>query len=305
MHILLIFLDGVGLGTDDPQVNPFITARLDALHTLSNGKRWLHTTGNQHSTRAAFIPTDPRMGITGRPQSGTGQATIVTGRNIPALIGEHYGPKPNAPIRALLEQDNLFKQVIAHDLTAGILEAYPPQWHDGVTSGKNLPSSYQYAAIEAGVHLPTAEDLRRGEAISGDWTGAGWREQLGFADMPLLTPYEAGERIVALSRDYDFAFCPHWLTDVIGHRGTLEDAVKSLETFNAVMQGVLDTWQDDEGLIIITSDHGNMEEIGNRKHTENDVPTVVIGRESPRFAEGIYTLADIAPRIIKELTKMK
>ena len=95
MHILMIFLDGIGLGTDNPSSNPFSVAQTPTLLKLTNNRRWLANTGRQSSERALFIPTDPRMGVPGRPQSGTGQAAIVTGRNIPQLVGEHYGPKPN------------------------------------------------------------------------------------------------------------------------------------------------------------------------------------------------------------------
>ena len=43
-HILALFLDGIGLGADDPRVNPFAVADLPTLHSLSNGKRWLANT---------------------------------------------------------------------------------------------------------------------------------------------------------------------------------------------------------------------------------------------------------------------
>ena len=97
MHILLLFLDGIGLGDDNPDVNPFVVAKMPDLTALTNGKRWLRDTGRQESERAIFIPTDPRLGVAGRPQSATGQAAILTGKNVPQLLGEHYGPKPTRP----------------------------------------------------------------------------------------------------------------------------------------------------------------------------------------------------------------
>ncbi len=301
MHILLIFIDGIGLGDDNSEINPFAAADLPTLNALANGNRWLRSTGIQTSPRAVFVPTDPRMGMAGRPQSGSGQAAILTGKNIPQLIGEHYGPKPNAPIRDLLNEDNFFKQVVQKGKTAALLEAYPPPWHQGINSGKNLPSSYQWAAHSAGVPYMDEHDLRTGRALSGDWTGEGWHSQLGYTDTPLLTPYEAGKRLVEISRQYDFAMMSHWLTDVVGHRGTLAEGVRLLEIFDGVMQGVLDTWDDDEGLTLITSDHGNMEEIGSRKHTENDVPTVIIGAEKTQFAQGLVDLAGLVPRMTAAL----
>jgi len=114
MHILFLFLDGIGLGDDDPETNPFAAADLPTLHNLTNGKRWLRDIGRQESERAIFIPTDPRMGIAGRPQSGSNQAAMLTGKNIPQMIGKHYGPKPNEDIRKILDEDNFFITVKEH-----------------------------------------------------------------------------------------------------------------------------------------------------------------------------------------------
>lgn len=297
-HILFIFLDGIGLGDDNPETNPFAAGDYPTLHSLSNGKRWVRSTGVQETERAIFIPTDACLGVEGRPQSGTGQATIVTGRNIPEIIGRHYGPKPDEATRKLLDEDNIFMQVSNVGKSAGLLDAHPPQWHNGINSGKRLPASYQYAARTAGISFGTEEKLRAGEALSGNWTGEGWRTHLGYTDTPLYTPHNAGVRLVELSRQYDFGFFPHWWTDTIGHRGTLDEGVELLSLFNGVMNGVLDTWQDNEGIIIITSDHGNMEEIDHRKHTRNAVPTVIIGERKSEFAI-IQSLVDFVPSIIK------
>jgi hypothetical protein len=195
-----------------------------------------------------------------------------------------------------LDEDNFFKQVVQQHKTATLLEAYPPTWHQRINSGRRLPSSYQYAVRAAGLPFWGEQDLRAGTALSGDWTGEGWRNHLGYEDTPILTPFDAGVRMVELSRRYDFSFFPHWATDIVGHRGPIEEAVRLLEKFDAVMAGVLSTWHDDEGLIIITSDHGNMEEINHRRHTENDVPTVVIGSEKGIF-DDLADLAGLVPRM--------
>ena len=297
MHILMIFLDGVGLGDNNPDVNPFVAGNLPTIRAMGNGSTWLKSSERQETDRAILIPTDPRLGVSGRPQSGTGQATIVTGRNIPKIIGQHYGPKPNQETRALLDEDNFFKQLAAKNKTSAILEAYPPEWHALINRGKRLPASYQYAALSAGLTLSGEDELRAGTAISGDWTGEGWRTQLNYTDTPQITAFEAGKQLVILSRKYDFAFFPHWLTDIVGHRGPMERAVELLEAFDQALAGILSEWQDDEGLVVVTSDHGNIEEIGNRKHTENDVPTLVIGGRRHEFAKNITDLSDLVPAI--------
>lgn len=300
-HILLIFLDGIGLGDNEPTINPFAVADMPTLTALTNGQRWLRDIGRQQSDRAVFVPTDPRMDVPGRPQSASGQAAILTGKNIPMLIGEHYGPRPNAPIREILGQDNIFKQVIAHEKSAALLEAYPPRFHAVLASGKRLPSSYQQAALNAGLSLFTEKEIYSGDALSGDWTNEGWRSELGYTDTPIYSPEEGGRRMVELSRRYDFAFFSHWMTDVVGHRGGIEDGVKALERFDAVMKGALAEWDDREGLMIVTSDHGNMEDLSHGKHTENDVPTLIVGKGKEHFAEALLTLADLTPAIAEYL----
>ena len=296
-HILMIFLDGIGLGDDDPAINPFAAGEYPTLVSLTNGKRLVRDTGRVESKRAILVPTDPRMGIPGRPQSASGQAAILTGLNVPQMIGEHYGPRPNLPIRQILAQDNFFKQVVAHGMNAALLEAYPPRFHEGINSGKRLPASYQQAVLSAGLPLFTEAEIYSGDALAVDWTNAGWRSDLGYSDTPVYTPAEGGRKMVELSRRYEFAFFSHWITDTIGHRGKVDDGVKILDLFDAVMAGALADWDDSEGLIVITSDHGNMENLSHGKHTENDVPTVIIGNGKERFAEGLHTLADLVPRM--------
>ncbi len=302
MHILLIFLDGIGLGEDDLAHNPFAVADTPTLHRLAGNQRWLRATPRTESPRAIFIPTDPRLSVPGRPQSATGQAVILTGRNVPAEIGEHYGPKPNAAIRAILDESSLFKQLTAQGKSAALLDAFPPRFFQSINRGKTLRSSIQHAVYTGGVPIRGADDLLAGMAVSADWTGEGWRDFLGYPDAPIYTPQQAGAKLAELAGRYDFSLVSTWITDEIGHRGPFERGVSILERFDRVMAGLLDTWNDDDGLILITSDHGNMEDLSIRQHTENDVPTVVIGAARHQFTEGFRSLMDITPHILSLLT---
>lgn len=296
-HILFIFVDGIGLGEDNPETNPFSVANMPNLMALSNGKRWVNDTGKQHNHRAVFIPTDPRLGIAGRPQSGSSQAVILTGKNVPEMLGRHYGPLPNEPIRNLLDKENFFISVNQRGGKARLLSAYPPRRLAGINSGKRLPSSIQYAAIAGGQSLFTKDDVIAGKALTAEYTSHSWVTHLGIENLPDYSAKEAGKKLVQLSRNYDFAFHSHWMSDYIGHRGTMEQAVGLLELFDEVMEGVMEEWQDDEGLIIITSDHGNMESMNHGKHTESDVPTLIIGSDKDELTDGLSKLSDFVPRM--------
>ena len=295
MRILTLFLDGIGLGDDCTETNPFACANTPAMHSLTNGKRWLASTGFQQSERAIFIPTDPRLGVPGRPQSGTGQASLLTGLNVPQRIGRHYGPKPEIETRAIIAKRSYFKRVTERGKTARLLTAYPPGLLRNFARGKTLRSSVQQAAFEAGAPHFTVDDLIAGRALTTEWTTEAWRQRLKIEGLPDYSMREAGQLLARLSRKYDFAFHSHWLTDRIGHRGTLARGIEILESFDQVLAGLLAEWDDDDGLIVITSDHGNMEDLGTRRHTLNDVPTVVMGALASEFARGFRSLTDFAP----------
>jgi bisphosphoglycerate-independent phosphoglycerate mutase (AlkP superfamily) len=147
----------------------------------------------------------------------------------------------------------------------------------------------------------TEEDYMAGRAISPDWTGEGWRNFLGFPEAPLYTPYEAGRRLAQLSREADFTLFSTWITDEIGHRGTVEQGVEFMQKTDQALQGLLEEWRDEDGLVVITSDHGNLELMSRRKHTANLIPTVAIGGGREVFAQDFYSLADITPGIMRVL----
>jgi 2,3-bisphosphoglycerate-independent phosphoglycerate mutase len=301
MHHIMIFLDGIGLGANDSTSNPFAVINAPTLHSLSSGRRWLASTPRTESERAIFIPTDAGFGVEGRPQSATGHAAILTGRNVPAEIGKHYGPKPTPDIRAILDEANLFKTLVAHGHSATLITPYPPPFFAAIERGKRLPSGIQHAVMSADIPLLTEVDYYAGNAIAPDFTGAGWTSFLGYHDAPTYTPRAAGRRLAELARERTLTFFSTWITDEIGHRGPLERGVEFLETFDGFMAGLLAAWHDEDGLILVFSDHGNLEVQGDRRHSENQVPTVVIGAQRHAFAQGYASLLDITPNFLRTL----
>ena len=78
-RVLLFFVDGVGLGDDDASTNPFLSATLPTLHGLLGVDRITRATAPVHGLRASLVAVDATMGVDGTPQSGTGQASLLTG----------------------------------------------------------------------------------------------------------------------------------------------------------------------------------------------------------------------------------
>ena len=103
MKLLFLFLDGIGLGDNDPEKNPFARAKMPYLQSLLGGQTLIRESAPFDGDRATLLSVDPNLGVEGLPQSATGQAVLLTGINIPAELGYHYGPKPNPEVAQYLD----------------------------------------------------------------------------------------------------------------------------------------------------------------------------------------------------------
>lgn len=298
-RVVIVFLDGVGLGEDDPQINPLAAARLPVLTEMLGGPRLVAASGRVDAPRATLVPTDAGLGVKGRPQSATGQTALLTGRNASLILGEHYGPRPNPALRAMLEGPTLFTRLLADGRAVAFANAYPQGYFDAVARGKRLHGAIPHAAQAAGLRLRTADDLRAGQALSVDLTNAAWRSAMGYADMPLWTPWEAGQVLAQLSAGHDLVFFDNWATDVAGHGGNLAESVRVLEEIDAFLGGLLAAVDLGATLVAIISDHGNIEDLRAKGHTENPVPTVLIGAGHQQAAGAMRDLTHVMPMVLE------
>lgn len=296
-----MFLDGVGLGADDPLTNPFARAELPNLQKLLGGRKLLAPTAPFNGENASLLALDACMGLNGLPQSATGQAALLTGRNVPAEIGYHYGPKPDKATAAHLQDGGIFGELIRAGKQTALLNAYPLGFFQGIDSGRRIFSSIPLAVTKAGLSLFTSEDLLAGRAMSADFTAMAWRERMNMPDIPVLTPPESGSHLAALSKKYDFAFFEYWLTDYAGHGQDMDAALSLLALFDVVLGGLLDAW-DRIDLLLITSDHGNLEDLSTRRHTANPVPLLLVGdKKIRRHFDSVTDLSGVAPAILRVL----
>lgn len=268
------------------------------LNAMLEGKSLLDGSAPFVGERATLLAIDPAVGVEGLPQSATGQAMLLTGVNVSAEIGCHYGPKPNPEVAAHLKNGTLFSRFAGAGKKAALLNAYPPRYFDGIDTGKRIYSSIPMAVTNAGIDLFRQEDLYEGRAMAADFTGEGWRSFLGFTDSPMMEPYEAGRKLASLALEYDFSLFEYWASDYAGHKQQMDTAVGLMETFDGVLGGLVEV-MDDGLLVIVTSDHGNMEDMSTRKHTDAYVPALVIGGRTAReeFTRGMTDITHIAPAI--------
>lgn len=308
MRVFLCFIDGVGLGPDDPATNPLVIARMPALRSLLGGRPLTDGAVPFVAPGLRAVRTDPRLGVPGLPQSATGQTAIFSGQNAPQAINRHLSGYPTPNLKRLLGEHSLFKQVEEHGLTATFLNAFPPSFFEWVSLGQPLhrdrryrPSASTVAGLAAGAHVfRTFDQLRAGEAVGFDIDHSVMRRERGY-DLPPVEPAEAGRRAARVAGAHSFTLYEHFLTDTVGHARDMALAVAVLERVDAFLGGVLEALPPDV-LLVITSDHGNIEDLGVKTHTYHDVATILLGPGAEAAAARIRQLTDIAPAVMAALT---
>ena len=290
--MLLLFIDGLGIGSRGPSnpldgladAEPLAIFRDEAPATIFDG---------------IVVPTDACLGIEGRPQSASGQTTILTGVNAPAMLGYHKQGFPNSAMLEIIRDHSIFLQLtragiepitFANTYTQKFFEERP-RWVSATT-----------AAVEAaGLRFRTVPDLLAGNAVYQDFTNAVLIER--GEDVSLRTPDEAATVLARVASENRFTLYEYFITDKVGHNQDMDAAKVVLRNLAALIRGVLTTIDLSRTSVILTSDHGNIEDLSSRNHTLNAVPTIVWGVNRERIASRIKSLADITPAIVETLTE--
>lgn len=304
MHVLFLFLDGVGLGKTDPAINPLIAARLPVLRWLLGEIPTLSRRRLQTSA-ASCIPLDATLGVVGLPQSGTGQAALLAGFNAPKAAGHHFGPFPPSSIRERIAERNVFRRVLSGGKTVCFANAFPQRFFDYIASHRFRMSMTTLSCTVSGVGLRTHADLKSGNAVSAELTNEGWRA-MGYTDLPLIAPQESGRVLADLTMRTDFTLFEYWKPDFAGHAQDRSESIRVLELFDAMLEGLLERLDTAESLVLLSSDHGNIEDLTVRTHTRNPVPLIAIGDAHHGFLAGITrrtrpNLSHVTPAVISVL----
>ncbi len=122
---------------------------------------------------------------------------------------------------------------------------------------------------------------------------------------PEMSAFEVTEKVVEAihSRKYDSIILNFANPDMVGHTGNIEAAIKALEALDGCVEQVVEAIEAENGVLLITADHGNAEQMIDYKtgelhtaHTTNPVPLALIGVGDAKVKEG--RLADLAPTML-------
>ncbi len=293
MSVLMIFVDGVGIGDNNPATNPLARARTTHLRAACG-----RIEGPMSRAGALVVPTEAALGVAGLPQSATGQTALLTGINAARQVGRHVHGFCTRALAGILENRSLFARVSQGGGRATFANAYTPEFFRGE---RRFLSVTTVAMRQAGLAFRGLGDLERGEAVYHDITNRGLRER-GYG-LPEISPEEAGRRLADLALSHDFTMYEHFQTDQAGHRRDMDRGVALLERLDFLVDAVLAASDSAELLVVVTSDHGNLEDLTTRTHTRNPVPTLLWGAGREAVAAEIRTLTDIAPALLRHLRR--
>ncbi len=285
MKVLLIFIDGFGIGSDDPRVNPIVAGKTPTFDRLF-----------AEEDDYLMIPTDASQGVIGIPQSATGQTALLTGVNAAQILGRHISGFPGPRLRQIIAEKNILKQLKAKGRKVTFANAYTEEYVAAYFNGKIKGSVTTVCVDKAGISYRYAHQIPSGQAVYQEFTN---RQLIKMGlELPVMEPEEAALNLVKIVNEHDFTLYEYFQTDFAGHSQDLDFALPIIENLDRFIGQVLAGLDLVNTLVVISSDHGNVEDLSVVQHTCNQVPTFLIGRNKEIVAAKIKELADITPAII-------
>lgn len=145
---------------------------------------------------------------------------------------------------------------------------------------------------------------------------------MSYDEKPEMSAYEITQRCLKeiAANKYDFIVVNFANADMVGHTGNLEATIKAVQVIDECTEKLVQSILSKDGVVLITADHGNAEEMINlqsgetmKEHTNNPIPFMLISKqwEGKEFdltqklpPQELHTikpsgmLADIAPTIL-------
>ncbi|MFH1861885.1 MAG: hypothetical protein ABH878_03640 [bacterium] len=284
--LLMIFIDGLGVGKNDAQINPL--AKFPEIWPCEGHSPSLP---DLHHT-----VLDACLGVQGLPQSATGQTALLTGINAAQILGKHLQGFPSKRLIRMLEQHSVFLQLQRRGFSATFANAYRHPEDIKPTSRLSVTSHALRASQQP---FRSVQQIAERQALYHDFTNRTLTATNYSA--PIFTPKEAASVLVGLANQHHFTLYEYFLTDVVAHRGDsgqIEAYIAEVTRFVKTIFEIADTGNL---TVILTSDHGNIEDLTTRTHTRNPVPLLWMN-PTDRFPVRLpQDITGVTPLVVKLL----
>jgi len=200
--VILLFIDGVGVGENSPEYNPCYYSRTGIFNFNTNILPF----------NGKFYAIDAQLGVNGLPQSATGHTTLYTGINAARLINKHLYGFPNQALRDVLKKYSIFVKLNNQGYRCKFINAFRPVFFTTTEIFKNLHMS---ATTEmnryCGLRFADFKQIKQGSALYHDYTNTEPREK-GF-NLPKFSARKAAEILINQSDNHNLILYEYFLTD--------------------------------------------------------------------------------------------
>jgi hypothetical protein len=201
-------------------------------------------------------------------------------------------------LRSVIAEHSFLKRATEMRLGATFANAYSDRYWQSAADGRVRHSASTLTTSAAQLRFRTMEDLARGEALYWDITHEVMHQVIG-QNVESVLPEEAGRRLARLVAGHDLVLFETFLTDLAGHSRLPWPTEEVLSLVDRFLDGLLSTLPDSSTLVL-SSDHGNVEDGRTRMHTTNPVPLLVVGPGAATFRHAT-AITDVAPSILRWL----
>lgn len=297
--LMMIFIDGVGIGKNDVHINPFVRFKLKFWNEFFGKIPTLRNSRIQNKYYSIF-PVNATMGVEGLPQSGTGQTAIFCGFNASKFLGKHFGPYPYSTLKPIIKEKNIFIELNSFNFHSYFSNAYPQKYFDFINNRNRTMGVIALSFTSAGYKLNTTIDILEKRAITAEITNEIWNSKLGY-ELPVYSPQKAGEIFYIISQNYHFNLFEYFLTDHAGHSQDFSFAQFVLDKLDGFLEGIINKMNFNKETLFIISDHGNLEDLSTKSHTRNPALGIAIGKYHQEFSNKIKYLYQVKKNIINYL----
>lgn len=281
ISLIFVFIDGFGIAPKEQSFNPVKEFGKEIFSALSFATKEL-------PYRGILVPTDPLLHTPGLPQSATGQTALLTGIDAVRFEGRHIPALPTTKLRKIIAEYSIFKRL----RDKGSLATFANGFTDHFFEGKrrfHSTSTLSYFASQ--LPFRSLNDVRSGQSLFMDINNRLARK-MGIA-VPLFSYEESADALIHLASRYDFIFYEYFLTDKAGHSLKKGLVRRSIEHIERLLIQLLRKVDLSTTQIVVSSDHGNVENISTHTHTRNFVPTMLWGPQSEFVYKDIHDLVDV------------
>ncbi len=228
-------------------------------------------------------------------------------------------PWPTGAVIDHIKNESLFAKARNLGISAGFLNAFHDRHAEKYArvfrGDEPRPKRFHMSASTIAALAGGARDdearmlagenaLGDGRAATFDLTGDAIRARGYHA--PRRSIVDAAHAIAAGAHEKDLALFETFLTDEAGHAQDTAWARHEIVRLDRFLGALFDSLDANKDLVVITSDHGNLEDLSTRSHTRNRIPLFAWGKDASTFTNAVAaaggSLASVAGVLLAHAT---